>query len=289
MATAAAVTVSTSVHLRSSQHAFACPKVRSLPSLRRQRRSLAVAAVQQNAAVWNAVPVSSVGPASADGSLFHICVDLSGAPDLASSYTAPGQYLMVRVPGEDELKPAFLAIASPPGKGVFEFLVKTVPGATAEKLCGLRDEDVLELGAVMGNGFPIERITPTDAAETVLLFATGTGISPIRSLVEFGFAANQRADVRLYYGARNLQTMAYQDRFADWESTGLKIVPVLSQPDDSWQGKRGYVQHAFLEAKSIASPTSTGAVLCGQKQMIEEVTSALAAEGVSQDKILKNF
>jgi NAD(P)H-flavin reductase len=95
--------------------------------------------------------------------------------------------------------------------------------------------------------------------------------------------------VRLYYGARNLQTMAYQDRFAEWESTGLKIVPVLSQPDDSWKGERGYVQKAFLEAKNIANPASTGAVLCGQKQMLEEVTLALAADGVSQDKILKNF
>lgn len=33
-----------------------------------------------------------------------------------------------------------------------------------------------------------------------------------------------------------------QDRFEEWESTGVKIVPVLSQPDDSWKGERGYVQ-----------------------------------------------
>jgi NAD(P)H-flavin reductase len=85
--------------------------------------------------------------------------------------------------------------------------------------------------------------------------------------------------VRLYYGARNLQMMAYQDRFAEWESTGLKIVLVLSQPDYSRKGER--VQKAFLEAKNIANPASTGAVLCGQKQMLEEVTLSLAADGVS--------
>ncbi|CAM0907608.1 unnamed protein product [Alopecurus aequalis] len=291
MATAATIST-TPLNLRpSSRHAFAHPKMlRSLPFLRRRLPSLAtVAAVQQDAAVWNAAPVSSVSPASADGSLFHLRVDLSDAADFASSYTAPGQYLTIRVPGEDGLKPAFMAIASPPGGGAFEFLIKTVPGATAEKLCGLRDGDVVELGAVMGKGFPIERVASTDATETLLLFATGTGISPIRSLIEFGFAADQRADVRLYYGARNLQTMAYQDRFAEWESTGLKIVPVLSQPDDSWKGERGYVQKAFLEAKNIANPASTGAVLCGQKQMLEELTLALAADGVSEEKILKNF
>lgn len=34
--------------------------------------------------------------------------------------------------------------------------------------------------------------------------------SPIRSLIETGFGADRRSDVRLYYGARNLKRMAYQ-------------------------------------------------------------------------------
>ncbi len=34
--------------------------------------------------------------------------------------------------------------------------------------------------------------------------------SPIRSLMEAGFDAHKRQDVRLYYGARNLGRMAYQ-------------------------------------------------------------------------------
>lgn len=142
---------------------------------------------------------------------------------------------------------------------------------------------------VMGRGFDVERISPPEEYSTVLIFATGSGISPIRSLIESGFSANKRPDVRLYYGARNLQRMAYQDRFKEWESSGVKIVPVLSQPDDNWTGERGYVQAAFARAKKIFSPQVTGAVLCGQKQMSEDVTSLLVAEGVSSEKILKNF
>lgn len=34
--------------------------------------------------------------------------------------------------------------------------------------------------------------------------------SPIRSLLEAGFDASKRKDVRLYYGARNLDRMSYQ-------------------------------------------------------------------------------
>ncbi|KAI3781008.1 hypothetical protein L2E82_11007 [Cichorium intybus] len=83
------------------------------------------------------------------------------------------------------------------------------------------------------------------------------------------FSADKRSDVRLYYGARNLQRMAYQDRFKSWESSGVTIVPVLSQPTDNWAGESGYVQAAFARAKQIYAPESNGVVLCGKKQMAE--------------------
>ncbi|KAH7658559.1 Oxidoreductase FAD/NAD(P)-binding protein [Dioscorea alata] len=264
--------------------------LRPLLPLRRRLSLAAAAAARPDTALWTEAPVTTIHPASADGSLFHISID---AGDLSSSHTSPGQYLQVRLPGSE--KPSFLAIASPPPSldssptGEFEFLVKKIAGSVAELLCGLRSGDVVELSAVMGKGFEIHRISPADAFQSVLIFATGSGISPIRSLIESGFNANERSDVRLYYGARNLQRMAYQDRFEYWESTGVKIIPVLSRPEDKWKGERGYVQAAFGRAKELVNPSSTGAVLCGHKQMAEDVTSVLVADGVSKEKILKNF
>ncbi|KAK7390916.1 hypothetical protein VNO78_19110 [Psophocarpus tetragonolobus] len=259
-------------------------------NLRTRRRIATVsAAVRQDTTFWTPAPLSEVEPVAE--SLFHIAIDVSDAPDLAASHSLAGQYLQVRV--ADAPKPSFLAIASPPKlaavRGVFEFLVKSVAGSTAEALCALKRGDVVELSQAMGSGFNIDRIEPPEKFGTVFIFATGSGISPIRSLIESGFDAEKRSDVRLYYGARNLKRMAYQDRFKDWESSGVKIVPVLSQPDESWTGESGYVQAAFSRAKQISNPLAIGAVLCGQKQMTEEVTSILVADGVSADKILKNF
>ncbi|KAK7269832.1 hypothetical protein RIF29_22593 [Crotalaria pallida] len=255
----------------------------------RRRISTVYAAVRQDTTVWTPAPLSEVERAA--DSLFHVTVNLSDAPDLAASHTRAGQYLQLRVP--DAPKPSFLAIASPPklaaASGVFEFLVKSVAGSTAEALCALKRGDVVELSQVMGNGFDISRVDPPEKFDTILIFATGSGISPIRSLIESGFGAGQRSDVRLYYGARNLQRMAYQERFKDWESSGVTVVPVLSQPDDSWTGESGYVQAAFSRVKQISNPLSIGAVLSGQKEMAEEITSILVADGVSAEKILKNF
>ncbi|EEF30157.1 fruit protein pKIWI502 isoform X1 [Ricinus communis] len=254
-----------------------------------RRVASVAAAARQDTTLWSHAPLSLIEPAAE--SLFHITIDVSDSPDVVSSHSRAGQYLQLRIP--DVEKPSFLAIASPPSyaakKGAFEFLVKSVPASTAELLCRLKKGDVVELTQAMGGGFDIDRISPPEKYCTVLIFATGSGISPIRSLIESGFGANRRSDVRLYYGARNLNRMAYQDRFKEWESSGVKIVPVLSEPDDRWTGESGYVQAAFSRAKQIDNPVATGAVLCGQKQMAEEVTSILLADGVSSEKILKNF
>ncbi|KAK0574800.1 hypothetical protein LWI29_029290 [Acer saccharum] len=287
------VHVSTSPHSMSILRRLPFCRLKPLPDHHFRRRRLAslaaAASLRQDTTVWTPAPLSQISPAAE--SLFHISIDVSDAPDLAASHTRPGQYIQLRI--ADLAKPTFLAIASPPAfasaSGAFEFLVKSVAGSTAEVLCGLNKGDVVEISQVMGGGFDVDRIQPPDAYPTVVIFATGSGISPIRSLIESGFSANQRSDVRLYYGARNLKRMAYQDRFKEWESSGVKIVPVLSQPDSSWSGETGYVQAAFARAKQIYRPLGTGVVLCGQKQMTEEVTSILVAEGVSTEMILKNF
>jgi NAD(P)H-flavin reductase len=172
-----------------------------------------------------------------------------------------------------------------------EFLVKDpgVEGSTAAIICSLGKGDKVELSQVLGNGFKVEQLEPPEEYQTVLLFATGSGISPIRSLIEAGFGADERSDVRLYYGARNLERMAYQEKFKEWEASGIQVVPVLSQPGSDWSGAQGYVQAFFSKNTGIANGAQTGALLCGHKAMAQDVTELLLADGVSKDKILLNF
>lgn len=149
-------------------------------NLRFRRRFATIsAAVRQDTTVWTPAPLSVIEPAAE--SLFHVSIDVSDAPDLATSHTRAGQYLQLRI--ADLPKPSFLAIASPPklasARGVFEFLVKSVAGSTAEALCALKKGDVVELSQVMGNGFDISRINPPEKFGTVLVFATGSGIRSI--------------------------------------------------------------------------------------------------------------
>jgi len=253
----------------------------SLATVRAVQTQQGAAAARSSGATqrsWTSAPVAAVGAATEDESIFLVTVDLSGAPALVDAYTTPGQYLMARVPSQ-KLSPAYMCISSAPRSGLqFDLLVKPVPGTTSEQLCKLGVGDAVELGPVMGRGFAIQHINPPAAAETMFLFAVGMGISPIRALIEFGFAASERKDVRLYYAAKDLQSMPYQERFNNWEQTGVKVVQLTQQ-----------FQQSFLEqnlGEKTVNPLSTGAVIVAPSSSQEVITGVLLDFGVPHEKIL---
>ena len=66
----------------------------------------------------------------------------------------------------------------------------------------------------MGKGFPVDTVPPEDV-DTVLLFATGTGIAPVKALIESGaLQADKRKDVRLYFGTHDNDSTPYKDQCA---------------------------------------------------------------------------
>ena len=136
-------------------------------------------------------------------------------------------------------KPGFFAIASAPGASEMEFLIKRSDGAAGD-LCDAKEGSEVLMSAPMGKGFDIASAAPEDFP-SLLLFAAGTGISPLRALVESG-AVSGRGDVRLYYGARDEDTMAYQDKFAEWAAAGVEVVPCFSDPKGVDAANKGYVQ-----------------------------------------------
>ena len=80
----------------------------------------------------------------------------------------------------------------------------------------------------------------------VLLFAVGSGISPIRSVMESKVLKDKK--VTLYYGSQTPDKMAYKERIEEWKKSGVEVVCVVSQPDGTgWEGATGYVQERERE------------------------------------------
>ena len=124
-----------------------------------------------------------------------------------------------------------------------------------------------------------------EEVDDVLLFAAGSGISPIRSVIESGVLKGK--GVTLYYGAQTPDQMAYQQKFAAWEELGVTVTPCISQPDGTdWAGATGYVQDV---AKEAGVPPKCAMLICGMKGMAEGVKALAAETGIAEDKVLANF
>eukprot|EP00242_Pyramimonas_sp_CCMP2087_P000590 CAMPEP_0198233122 /NCGR_PEP_ID=MMETSP1445-20131203/116078_1 /TAXON_ID=36898 /ORGANISM="Pyramimonas sp., Strain CCMP2087" /LENGTH=321 /DNA_ID=CAMNT_0043913811 /DNA_START=103 /DNA_END=1068 /DNA_ORIENTATION=- len=232
---------------------------------------------------WSEVKISEK---SNNAGMSNLTIDVG--EEIVKGYTKPGQFVQVRL--SETGKAAFLAIASAPGatKSTLELLVKPVDGATAGDLCALEKGASVEVSPVMGKGFDLSSVPD---AKTILIFATGSGISPIKALVEASAAngglADSAADVRLYFGAQTEGTMAFTDKFDAWKASGVTVVPVLSQGDN-----KKYVQDVFIEEQGgpiVSAPAETAVVLCGQKEMAEAVKAMCAEAGIPDANILTNF
>lgn len=241
--------------------------------------------------IWTYAKVVSNEPACPSQTCVSVVVDVD--PDTAAAYKVPGQYVQVRL--DEDTKPLFLAIASAPSaeNASFEFLIKKTDGN--EWATSLQAGDALEVSQVLGNGFAMEENLdgfkydfPT---QNVLLFAAGSGIAPIKAAIESGdlqTSSSGGRTARLYYGERTPQDVCFSSLFQKWEEAGIQVVPVLSQPPDSWQGRSGYVQNA-LEEDGVPIPRNCGALHCGQKGMATSVTDTLTKAGVFEGRILTNF
>ena len=229
--------------------------------------------------VWSALEVGSIKDA-AEGLK---AITIKPAAGAAEGFTIPGQYVQIREPGAE--KAGIFAIASGPGNKDFEFLIKEQPASDWSPGTGwLTDASAglaLEMSQVMGPGFKIDG--ELDDVDSVLLFAVGSGISPIRSVMESEVLKDKK--VTLYYGSQTPDQMAYKERIPDWEKLGVEVVCVVSKPDGTgWEGATGYVQDV---AKAAGVPAKSAMLICGMKGMAEGVKELASESGV--EKVIANF
>ncbi len=250
--------------------------------------------------VWSPATITASDSASMSGNFVSITVDVSS--DLLEEYKVPGQYVQVKEDiNDEEGKPLFLAIASPPGvegASSIEFLVKKTD--SNDWMTNAEGGTSIAISQVLGGGFPIaeecEGFKYDFPMQNCLLFANGSGIAPIRAAIESGQLNIGKPGMggrtaRLYYGCTTPADMPYMSKFGQWEADGVEVVPVISRPeecDGQWTGRTGYVQNC-CEEDGVAIPRNTGALLCGVKGMAESIKDLLGKAGVFEGRVMTNF
>jgi len=203
---------------------------------------------------------------------------------VAPEHQRPGQVVKVKVaPGE-----GYFALASAPAAdGQVELLVKRGGPVGDAVVSAGQSGAALQLTAPFGRGFPLE----TALGRDVLLFAAGSGIAPVRSLVQALMARRDEVDrVVLFYGQRRGAEFAYRSEHLGWERRGVRVVLCPSAEDDTWPGVRGRVQEAAHALDwGGARPAQASAFVCGMSPMVNDVRTALTLAGAPPEHVHVNF
>ncbi len=195
---------------------------------------------------------------------------LEGGPFLFS----PGQYARVTLPGAP---PRDFSMASQPGGEELVFYIRLSPGGRAAEAirAGLRPGDHVIVEGPYGTAYLREQ-----DRRPLIAVAGGTGLAPVRAIVERALMCDWPEPVHLYVGVRRRRDLFAEEALAALavRHPHFRFVPVLS--DERVTGYRhGLVTEALAE--DLASLAGHVAHVAGPPPMVEAARDLLLARGVA--------
>jgi ferredoxin-NADP reductase len=196
----------------------------------------------------------------------HLELEVKGTPRFGF---VPGQWLSVKATtSEGEEMTRAYSIASPPSDDshIAFCLNRVDEGFMSNHLCGLAEGSEITFQGPFGNF-----ILHPPLRDTIFI-ATGTGVAPFRSMLQWLLAERDRHQDRefwLLFGARTEQDIYYRDEFEKLAAlhNNFHFLPTLSRAGAEWQGLRGYVQEHVPGL--VGTRTDMHAYICGLDKMVE--------------------
>ena len=188
----------------------------------------------------------------------------------------PGQWLNFDVPGPgDELLRRAYSIASAPDPehpGRFEIAVTRVAEGGLASIA----LHALEPGAQLHVDGPHGFFTrEQERALPALFVGTGTGVCPLRAMLEDELRDPNGPPLALLFGIRNEADILYREQFEAWtrDNPRFRLHVTLSRPAGEWRGLTGYVQTHLPQL--ITAEHRPHVYICGLSKMITDVRATL--------------
>ena len=191
--------------------------------------------------------------------------------------------LKAHKPDGEEITRAY-SIASPPDGNRFALCLNRVQdGFMSNYLCDLPEGADIPAQGPFGNF-----ILRPPMRDTVFI-ATGTGIAPFRSMLQWLLADRKRHENRhlsLIFGVRTEVDLYYDSEFRKLaaEHQNFQYLPTLSRGSTEWKGLRGYVQEHVREI--VGGRTDMHAYICGLDKMVSANRALLKELGWDRKSIL---
>jgi NAD(P)H-flavin reductase/hemoglobin-like flavoprotein len=192
----------------------------------------------------------------------------------------PGQYLSLETPRRPRLWRTYSLANAPRPDGTLELHVRAVPGGwvSGALVAHTKVGDMLRLGPPRGS----MRIQPS-AGPDLLLVAGGTGLAPVKAMVEGLAGWNRSRSVHVFFGARRpdelyqLSTLMRLSGQHPW----LTVVGAVSD-DPGYPGRRGLISDVTAQYGQWARHL---VYVSGSPPMIRATITALRTQQVPLTQI----
>jgi xylene monooxygenase electron transfer component len=219
-------------------------------------------------------------------SLTHDILEVSIKVDGAFPRYLAGQYAEIVVPGIID-KPRSYSFSKAPDnekKNHISFFIRHVP--KGEFTTWLHEEN--REGHMVSVTGPFGGFWLRDSPNHILCIAAGSGMAPIKALLEQMVSQGMNQKVTYLFGARTEKDLYCLDELEKMKVLAngrFNFIPVLSQePDDSnWTGLRGRCVDKIMDTHNFSS--ATNAYLCGPPAMIDSAIEILNKNGLPNENI----
>lgn len=178
-----------------------------------------------------------------------------------------GQYMIINFPGEKESRE--YSIYNKMNEGNLQFLIRDIKGGhLSTRLKHADNNTLLELKGPYGF-FTISQQSIAD--QKITFIATGTGISPIHSMIE----TNPNLDYHIIHGIRYPEEKYH---FSDYDPSKYRACVSAAKSDDYIGRVTDYIKSATLRTNSLY-------YISGNSAMINEVTDYLVNENIPLNNI----
>ena len=175
-----------------------------------------------------------------------------------------GQYLQFIL--RDGSRRSYSMANAPDGQAAVQLHIRHMPGGkfTDQVFGGLKERDILRMEGPYGSFYLREA-----SERPLVLLASGTGLAPIKALIEQLAADGNARPAALYWGGRRRADLYLMDwALAQAEDLPwLRFVPVLSEPDADWQGRTGFVHRAVMQ--DLPDLSGHEVYACGSPLMVD--------------------
>jgi len=177
---------------------------------------------------------------------------------------------------------------------------ETINGVCSTFLCDIEPGAKVKITGPVGK----EMLLPEEEDANVIMFATGTGIAPMRTYLRRMFESSERekngwnfrGKAWLFMGAPKTPNLLYDDDFNRYESEypeNFRYTKAISREQQNAKGGRMYIQDRVLENAdeifAMIEDPRTHVYMCGLRGMEpgidEAMTAAAAAKGIDWSEL----